>query len=203
MTGIVPAVASGYPDSYEPCRRAGSRPDRRGGGLRRTANAQRGDDDGLASLVRHRRCAPHAGPSGISGRSNCPAHGKSWAEIATHLGVTRQSAWERWRDLDDSPRRRRVRPQGRVDGAVRRDLAPNGDARPRAASGLENTCAQRGRARMDRSARRAGRQGAGGDQCPTGRPDRPGKPRLGRDRPKPGVRRKGPRRIGGPIVASG
>ncbi len=28
--------------------------------------------------------------------------GKSWAEIATHLGVTRQSAWERWRDLDDS-----------------------------------------------------------------------------------------------------
>jgi hypothetical protein len=31
------------------------------------------------------------------------AHGKSWAEIATHLGVTRQSAWERWRDLDDSP----------------------------------------------------------------------------------------------------
>lgn len=30
--------------------------------------------------------------------------GKSWAEIATHLGVTRQSAWERWRDLDDAPR---------------------------------------------------------------------------------------------------
>jgi hypothetical protein len=28
-------------------------------------------------------------------------HGKSWAEIATKLGVTRQSAWERWRDLDD------------------------------------------------------------------------------------------------------
>jgi PASTA domain len=30
-------------------------------------------------------------------------HGKSWAEIATLLGVTRQSAWERWRDLDDEP----------------------------------------------------------------------------------------------------
>lgn len=30
-------------------------------------------------------------------------HGKSWAEIATRLGVTRQSAWERWRDLDDAP----------------------------------------------------------------------------------------------------
>jgi hypothetical protein len=28
-------------------------------------------------------------------------HGKSWAEIATRLGVTRQSAWERWRDLDN------------------------------------------------------------------------------------------------------
>jgi hypothetical protein len=28
-------------------------------------------------------------------------HRKSWAEIATQLGVTRQSAWERWRDLDD------------------------------------------------------------------------------------------------------
>ncbi|GAA1873656.1 hypothetical protein GCM10009836_63300 [Pseudonocardia ailaonensis] len=25
---------------------------------------------------------------------------RSWAEIATKLGVTRQSAWERWRDLD-------------------------------------------------------------------------------------------------------
>ncbi|HEU5006910.1 MAG TPA: PASTA domain-containing protein [Jatrophihabitantaceae bacterium] len=29
-------------------------------------------------------------------------HGKSWAEIATQLGVTRQSAWERWRDLDEA-----------------------------------------------------------------------------------------------------
>ena len=31
------------------------------------------------------------------------SHGKSWAEIATRLGVTRQSAWERWRDLDEAP----------------------------------------------------------------------------------------------------
>lgn len=30
-------------------------------------------------------------------------HGRSWAEIATKLGVTRQSAWERWRELDDVP----------------------------------------------------------------------------------------------------
>ncbi|HEV3168747.1 MAG TPA: PASTA domain-containing protein, partial [Actinocrinis sp.] len=29
-------------------------------------------------------------------------HGKSWAEIAVKLGVTRQSAWERWRDVDDA-----------------------------------------------------------------------------------------------------
>jgi hypothetical protein len=29
-------------------------------------------------------------------------HGKSWAEIATRLGVTRQSAWERWHDLDEA-----------------------------------------------------------------------------------------------------
>jgi PASTA domain-containing protein len=28
--------------------------------------------------------------------------GKSWAEIAVRLGVTRQSAWERWRDVDDA-----------------------------------------------------------------------------------------------------
>jgi hypothetical protein len=26
--------------------------------------------------------------------------GRSWAEIATSLGITRQSAWERWRELD-------------------------------------------------------------------------------------------------------
>jgi hypothetical protein len=32
------------------------------------------------------------------------ARSKSWAEIATRLGVTRQSAWERWRDLDDESR---------------------------------------------------------------------------------------------------
>ena len=29
-------------------------------------------------------------------------NGKSWAEIAVRLGVTRQSAWERWRDVDES-----------------------------------------------------------------------------------------------------
>jgi hypothetical protein len=29
--------------------------------------------------------------------------GRSWAEIATMLGITRQSAWERWRDLEPEP----------------------------------------------------------------------------------------------------
>ncbi len=28
-------------------------------------------------------------------------HRKSWAEIAVTLGISRQSAWERWRELDD------------------------------------------------------------------------------------------------------
>src|SRR4051794_41963928 len=28
--------------------------------------------------------------------------GRSWTEIATQLGVARQSAWEKWRDLDDA-----------------------------------------------------------------------------------------------------
>jgi hypothetical protein len=35
---------------------------------------------------------------------------KSWAEIATMLGVTRQSAWERWRDLDETPEATEDRP---------------------------------------------------------------------------------------------
>jgi hypothetical protein len=30
-------------------------------------------------------------------------HRASWAEIATRLGVTRQAAWEKWRDLDAEP----------------------------------------------------------------------------------------------------
>ena len=42
-------------------------------------------------------------------------HGKSWAEIATRLGVTRQSAWERWRDLDN--------PENPTGGGSGRDVA--------------------------------------------------------------------------------
>ena len=29
--------------------------------------------------------------------------GRSWAEIATRLGISRQAAWERWRELDEAP----------------------------------------------------------------------------------------------------
>lgn len=29
-------------------------------------------------------------------------HGKSWSEISIRVGMTRQSAWERWRDLDET-----------------------------------------------------------------------------------------------------
>jgi hypothetical protein len=41
--------------------------------------------------------------------------GKSWAEIALRLGVTRQSAWERWRDVDDAA-------GNRPDESVRLDI---------------------------------------------------------------------------------
>jgi hypothetical protein len=30
--------------------------------------------------------------------------GLSWTDIATALGVTRQSAWERWHELDEGTR---------------------------------------------------------------------------------------------------
>ena len=30
------------------------------------------------------------------------AAGLSWTEVATALGVTRQSAWERWHELDET-----------------------------------------------------------------------------------------------------
>ena len=30
-------------------------------------------------------------------------HDKSWTDIATMLHMTRQSAWERWHDVDDTP----------------------------------------------------------------------------------------------------
>jgi hypothetical protein len=65
-----------------------------------------GPDDGddplaaLSDIGAVRRLLDQAELAAVRGARR---HGKSWAEIATHLGVTRQSAWERWRDLDDSP----------------------------------------------------------------------------------------------------
>ncbi len=47
---------------------------------------------------------------------------KSWAEIATYLGVTRQSAWERWRDLDSEPERGTS--SGRTESIESADPAP-------------------------------------------------------------------------------
>jgi len=61
------------------------------------------DDDGLDALSDIgvvRRLLDQAELAAVRAAR---VHGKSWAEIATHLGVTRQSAWERWRDIDDSP----------------------------------------------------------------------------------------------------
>ncbi len=52
--------------------------------------------------------------------------GRSWAEIATMLGITRQSAWERWRDLE--PESGQVDTLSRAAAAMRRRadvLVPN------------------------------------------------------------------------------
>ena len=54
--------------------------------------------DTLADVSVLRRQLEHVELSGVK---TARAQGRSWAEIATHLGVTRQSAWERWRDLDE------------------------------------------------------------------------------------------------------
>jgi len=61
------------------------------------------DDDGLDALSDIGVVRRMLDQAELAAVRAARAHGKSWAEIATHLGVTRQSAWERWRDLDDSP----------------------------------------------------------------------------------------------------
>jgi hypothetical protein len=66
------------------------------------------DDDGLATLSDIGVVRRMLDQAELSAVRTARQHGRSWAEIATHLGVTRQSAWERWRDLDDS---RGVEPQ--------------------------------------------------------------------------------------------
>ena len=73
---------------------------------RLAANSERpgGDDDGLASLSDIGVVRRMLDQAELAAVRTARLSGKSWAEIATHLGITRQSAWERWRDLDDSPR---------------------------------------------------------------------------------------------------
>jgi PASTA domain/Homeodomain-like domain len=61
------------------------------------------DDDGLDALSDIGVVRRMLDQAELAAVRAARVHGKSWAEIATHLGVTRQSAWERWRDLDDSP----------------------------------------------------------------------------------------------------
>src|ERR1700734_4300044 len=61
------------------------------------------DDDGLAALSDIGVVRRMLDQAELAAVRTARRHGKSWAEIATHLGVTGQSAWERWRDLDDSP----------------------------------------------------------------------------------------------------
>lgn len=61
------------------------------------------DDDGLASLSDIGVVRRMLDRAELAAVRTARSRGKSWAEIATHLGITRQSAWERWRDLDDAP----------------------------------------------------------------------------------------------------
>src|ERR1700752_2421511 len=63
------------------------------------------DDDGLDALSDIGVVRRMLDQAELAAVRAARVHGKSWAEIATQLGVTRQSAWERWRDLDDSPGR--------------------------------------------------------------------------------------------------
>jgi PASTA domain len=55
--------------------------------------------------------------------------GRSWSEIAVRLGVTRQSAWERWRDVDDD-----TAPAGDAVGAAAAELTTQARERRRRSS---------------------------------------------------------------------
>jgi hypothetical protein len=84
-------------DAWEQARQAWRR-------LAASSAGPRGDDDGLASLSDIGVVRRMLDQAELAAVRAARLHGKSWAEIATYLGITRQSAWERWRDLDDSPR---------------------------------------------------------------------------------------------------
>src|ERR1700759_961942 len=71
--------------------------------LASTSKRARDNEDGLATLSDIGVVRRMLDQAELAAVRTARLRGKSWAEIATHLGVTRQSAWERWRDLDDSP----------------------------------------------------------------------------------------------------
>lgn len=81
---------------------------------RLAARGGRPTDDGLAALSDIGTVRRMLDQAELEAVRTARRHGKSWAEIATELGVTRQSAWERWRDLDASPHGAESTPVGRV-----------------------------------------------------------------------------------------
>jgi hypothetical protein len=52
-----------------------------------------GDIDAIADMTRLADDLDHAIRDAITGLRGC---GYSWADIGSRLGITRQSAWERW-----------------------------------------------------------------------------------------------------------
>ena len=57
-------------------------------------------DDALQQLADIRRSRHRLDEQELAAVRAARRAGRSWAEIATMLGITRQSAWERWNDLD-------------------------------------------------------------------------------------------------------
>jgi hypothetical protein len=90
-------VVSGYPDSTGKWR-DGKRAWVRLAAWQRTEPAGDSALDALADVGRLRRVLDQVEMGAVRVARR---HGKSWTEIATIMGVTRQSAWERWRDLDE------------------------------------------------------------------------------------------------------
>jgi hypothetical protein len=70
------------------------------GSVRGHAKDGEGAVDALGDIARMRHLLDQAELVAVR---TARRYRKSWAEIATRLGVTRQAAWERWRELDDAP----------------------------------------------------------------------------------------------------
>ena len=130
---------------------------------------------------------------------------RSWTEIATRLGVTRQSAWERWRDVDDegapSAGHRQEQPPAR--GAGRVESAGAGPRGARPAPARKGQGPRRHRADVPGGGHGAGLRRADRGRSGPGRPLGGGRRHAGRGRHRPGprVRRQDPGRRVGPAVA--